>query len=810
MATTSTYAHVFVKPEFQANSFETGNQLRPDVTGLSNGGFAVVYNNGILADGEVLVDFYDAGNERIGSFKVPYENGTMAAGQPQITELANGNVLVTWIDAEAPILNLRGRIFEADGTAVGSEIAIDTVGSDVHVTALAGGGFVVADTRADNVWQTRFDSLGNEFSPSAMVNNPALAGVQTGAAVAALSTGSYVVTYTDTNPAEQTLRARIYYNDGTTKVNDFAIDSIGDNTEASAVGLADGNWAVAYTDTGWGAADAGNSGITLKILNNDGNDLTGFIRVNAPSAEVDVEPDVTVLENGFIVVSWSRNLGLVDYGVMARVFTAAGVAVTDEFALDLGPSADRHSAISGLLSGKFVTTWQDSSPDGGVDGRIGASVSEIVRTTTGDDDADTFAGDALRDVIDGAGSGDFLDGAGGNDLIDGGSGDDQLLGGDGADVLIGGEGADILEGGEGTDTASYASAAAGVIASLANPAINGGDAAGDTYNAIENLIGSGHGDALNGNNSVNDIRGGAGEDTLKGYAGNDKLYGQDNDDTLIGGVGGDRLSGGSGSDTASYLGATAGVTANLADAAANTGDAAGDTYLSIEHLTGSGFVDKLIGNAGDNRLDGGAGNDTLYGGDGADQLIGGADTDTVNYSGSAAGVIASLANAAINTGFAAGDSYTSIENISGTKYDDYVYGNAGANVVNGGAGDDFIKGYAGNDTLVGGAGGDAFIFNTALDAAANVDKITDFDAAADTIQLDNAIFAAMAKTGPLASAYFRANASGTAQDGNDHIVYETDTGKLFYDADGNGAGGAIHFATLTGNPALGAADFVVF
>jgi serralysin len=166
-------------------------------------------------------------------------------------------------------------------------------------------------------------------------------------------------------------------------------------------------------------------------------------------------------------------------------------------------------------------------------------------------------------------------------------------------------------------------------------------------------------------------------------------------------------------------------------------------------------------------------------------------------------------SAAINTGFAAGDTYNSIENIAGSKFDDNVFGNSANNIVNGVAGNDLIKGYGGNDTLTGGAGADTFNFNTALDAATNVDTISDFNVADDTVQLDNVVFAALAATGALAPGFFRANATGTAQDSNDHIVYETDTGKLFYDADGNGAGAAIQFATLAGNPAITAADFVV-
>ena len=83
-----------------------------------------------------------------------------------------------------------------------------------------------------------------------------------------------------------------------------------------------------------------------------------------------------------------------------------------------------------------------------------------------------------------------------------------------------------------------------------------------------------------------------------------------------------------------------------------------------------------------------------------------------------------------------------------------------------------LTGGAGNDVLVGGSGGDQFVFNTALNAATNVDHITDFNVADDTIVLENAIFTTIAGTGTLTAAQFVANASGTAQDADDRIVYE--------------------------------------
>lgn len=291
---------------------------------------------------------------------------------------------------------------------------------------------------------------------------------------------------------------------------------------------------------------------------------------------------------------------------------------------------DKMGAPTGGIVKSYVT-WYQATKAYDVEG-ISVSITSIVNAAktagTGDDlnvianalaGADNFKGGNGNDYIKLFGGNDVATANGGNDTIFGGTGNDSISGGDGNDWLSGDAGADKLDGGAGTDTASYATATAGITANLAKPSLNTGDAKGDVYVSIENLTGSSYADKLSGDGSANLLSGGAG------------------DDLLIGGTGADRLNGGAGIDTASYSGATAGVTANLANAAANTGDAKGDVYVSIENLTGTNYADKLYGNAGanalsggsgDDLLSGGAGKDILYGGLGADSLTGGAGADT--------------------------------------------------------------------------------------------------------------------------------------------------------------------------------------
>jgi Ca2+-binding RTX toxin-like protein len=172
-------------------------------------------------------------------------------------------------------------------------------------------------------------------------------------------------------------------------------------------------------------------------------------------------------------------------------------------------------------------------------------------------------------------------------------------------------------------------------------------------------------------------------------------------------------------------------------------------------------------------------------------------------------------------GTAANDSlqgHEGVDIIFGDAGSDALYGHAGSDLLtggegndtlSGGAGDDLLLGGTGNDTLIGGSGADTFIFNSILDENTNKDTITDFNASEDKISLHNSIFNALVEEGILSAVNFHAGSTGMAADDNDYILYNTTTGALLYDADGNGQGVAVEFAVLSNKPQISEKDFVI-
>jgi serralysin len=507
---------------------------------------------------------------------------------------------------------------------------------------------------------------------------------------------------------------------------------------------------------------------------------------------------------------------------------------------DLVASGLGHDSIDAGAGDDEVWSGQGNDLVLGGDGGDRLYLEEGNDTAEGGAGADLMAGEEGDDLLRGGAGDDTLDGGAGADTIDTGHGDNLAFGGADGDLLLGGDGQDLLDGGAGSDTLDGGAGADLLIAGEDDEAGHANLLRGGT--GEDTLVASAGRDTLDGGDDSDTLYSGGGADLLLGGRGNDLLDGEDGNDTLVGGAGADLMVGGAGSDTADYA-ASIGAVVALDGSVAGTGDAAGDHLFGIENLVGSATgADRLIGDASANRLDGLGGNDTLEGGLGADIMVGGAGNDlyAVDQAGDlvleAAGagsdtvrtsvgmtLGANLENLMAAPGLQSG--LTLIGNvlankvtggashdlISGDAGNDSLMGLDGNDSLAGGAGDDTLAGGRGNDRITGDAGQDWFLFDTGLSASSNVDRIVGLSAADDTILLENAIFLGLGTaTGAMAGPAFHAAAGATAAaEAGDRIIYDTGTGRLYYDADGLGGAASVQFAVIENRATLTAADFII-
>ena len=300
---------------------------------------------------------------------------------------------------------------------------------------------------------------------------------------------------------------------------------------------------------------------------------------------------------------------------------------------------------------------------------------------TGDNSAETISGSSIDDEIYGGGGNDTIIAGSGNDIVDAGSGDDFLRFSTGAPAVYNG----TWDGGDGLNDRIFVTGSDGIVdvrsvtflsveevqfffdgtSNERTLLMNAGQFGAGEVSLSATIDGNEQAGSINridvfmGLDTVLDLSGLSfidwdGNDVFRivGDGDDETITGTTQNDTIEGGAGADSLNGGNGTDTASYADSAAGVTIDLVINSASGGDAEGDTFSSIENLTGSAHGDVLIGNGDANVIEGGdgadflfgfTGIDRLYGGDGDDFLVvqdgydeagetydGGADTDTLN------------------------------------------------------------------------------------------------------------------------------------------------------------------------------------
>lgn len=554
------FADGFVAVQRSLVAGGVGDQWKPAIAASANGGFVIAHNDENVSGGSLVLNFYNQAGTLITTVNPAnttagvWNGGGFPSREIEITALANGNYVVTWVDGSP--FAVRGRIYGPTGSAVTAEFTVNTTGNPAmqDVVALADGRFVVASV--DN-----FGSLMGQFYSEA--------GVAEGPAVEFASDVGYS-------------QAR---------------------NRPNVAALKDGRLVAVWV--------SGNSGvyeIKGQILFADGTADGAAFTINSATAGDQAYPSVAVLADGRFVVSWEDRVNTAMPDIISKIYDPREgnqILVGSQLGDDL----------HGTINNDAIYTGDGNDAANGGDGldyiRGGAGND----TLTGGNGIDLLFGEANADVLNGDAGGDFLYGGIGNDTLNGGADNDTLYGEDGDDVLNGDGGADVLIGGAGNDTINGGTGVDddSIDGGAGNDTINAGDgndfAAGgsgnDTVNGGNNndrIDGNEGSDTLNGENGADTIYGGADGDTINGGQGGDILIGEagvdiinggTEDDSIDGGADGDTLNGDDGSDFIQ-------------------GGSGADT------INGGSAADTINGDAGADLITGGTGGDTMTGGADAD------------------------------------------------------------------------------------------------------------------------------------------------------------------------------------------------
>ncbi|SFL79639.1 Hemolysin-type calcium-binding repeat-containing protein [Bradyrhizobium sp. NFR13] len=678
------------------------------------------------------------------------------------TTLPDGRVMVVWSselrdqDGFTSGFELRGRVFDADGAATASDFVIATTSPrDIILptivtladgSALVSWGAFASDTTSDI--HARIVTADGVSGPDLIVNTTPTALGQPGPNATVLADGHILLTWTSnedssggTNPYPLEIRGRILDAHGAPEGADFIVngDLAGSQLGAKAIALSDGRALTFWTDI---SPDAG-AHVEGRFIHSDGTSTSPDFPVLPASSMDQNGVSAAELADGRILLTWTQQqVGTFSNDVHGRILNADGSVSVSDIIINASNAAYANSpVVAALPDGRALVIWEGSDFSAGTNGILGHIVN-----ADGSVSGPDFVVNSAVDNIDSLPSLITLDNGEllatwtayvpslGSDDIHGRimSFNTITNGTPAADTISGTADSDIIHGGDGRDT------------------IHG--AAGN--------------DVLHGDAGNDFLYGDSGNDFLFGGDGDDRMWGGDGNDIFVGGKGADAFAGASGIDTVRYETSPSGIHIDLTLGTGSGGDAAGDSFSSIETVIGSPLEDVLVGDGAANTLFGGSGKDVLEGRDGNDVLDGGEGNDA----------------------------------LTGGAGNDRLHGGAGNDQLWGNAGDDILAGGAGTDVLAGGAGADRFVFTAVADSTPGVmDRITDFGTG-DRIDL-SAIDAASNAAGHQAFAFISTAAFS-------HIAGQLRYADHLLQGDINGDGSA-DFQVQINAASLKASDFIL-
>ncbi len=345
--------------EFTLNTSTTGEQFQPSVAGFAGGGFVVVWTTtDTTQDGSgraIKFQLYDAAGLPVGGEILVNSATTLDQRAASVTVLDSGNFLVTWETTDTTQdgagTAIKAQLFSGAGVAIGSEFLVNTNTTanqtNSTVTALADGGFVVA-------WQTSDSTQDGNASA---------------------------------------IKAQRYDAGGLAVGGEFLVNPMwmGGETMPHLTALADGGFLATWTLGSGTSAD-----IYAQRFDASGAEAGAEFRVNSVTAFNQDFATATQLADGRIVVTWASaaSLETSDVDIKARVFSASGVPLGDEFTVSTTKThpeygflvASTRPQIDELPDGGFVITWTHSA---------GMAIASSIRGQFYDANAERVGGEVV-------------------------------------------------------------------------------------------------------------------------------------------------------------------------------------------------------------------------------------------------------------------------------------------------------------------------------------------------------------------------------------------------------------------------------
>jgi hypothetical protein len=369
---------------------------------------------GTTVEGRLML----AGGEPQGSQFTVNTGLAGAHGLASVAGLADGRYITVFKDTgNDPAGDIHGRIFNADGSPAGNDFVVTNsafADSEPHVVGLDDGGYVVTWTRGfgGNDLDVRASIYNSDGTVRDALINVTLSSLtaERHSSVAALAGGGFVVVWDQSPTGGGSTEVRFTRFDANGQPLDPADGVIFDqagsiNQDAHVVGLADGGFAIAYTDNGWGQSG---TEISTVVFNANGTLRSSFLEPNGlanggKTFDNQQTPSLAALSNGGFAVSWNDADTHSEY---LQAYDAQGNALGPN-KIVLGNSQD--AEIAGLAHGTVAMLSDSLIPDG--DGNsIRSKIYQLVHVLTGD---------ASNEVIQALESGirETIDGAGGDDTV---------------------------------------------------------------------------------------------------------------------------------------------------------------------------------------------------------------------------------------------------------------------------------------------------------------------------------------------------------------------------------------------------------